>query len=285
MSEIQKNLSDQVENKPLGQSFELKIQDFAKEISQTDKEKSEIITKLAPQLVNILATSKWEDIYDLQELEDLQVMEWFFNGAKTKQLKNLDIFLKDEEFKEDKIAFFKSQINSILEISKNKTYVNEKWEVVATHLEIREKNKILKSTLEAQEKLKKEHNLSEPDEKAKMWILSDFWLKEEDLQAKIDQNPAYKEANLTPSQLISFFHTQNQISENPILKTQLSQNPDFIAFDKNFLKIQDDLNLYKPLRSNALERKTYDTWATYRNRCGQKYVQTWQRQHHRLSPK
>jgi hypothetical protein len=34
--------------------------------------------------------------------------------------------LKDEEFKEDKIAFFKSQINSILEISKNKTYVNEK---------------------------------------------------------------------------------------------------------------------------------------------------------------
>jgi hypothetical protein len=58
MSEIQKNLSDQVENKPLGQSLELKIQDFAKEISQTDKEKSEIITKLAPQLVNILATSK-----------------------------------------------------------------------------------------------------------------------------------------------------------------------------------------------------------------------------------
>jgi len=44
--------------------------------------------------------------------------------------------------------------------------------------------------------------------------------KEEDLQKVIDQNPQYKEAGLTKDNLLSFFHTQNQIENNPDLKVE-----------------------------------------------------------------
>jgi len=145
----------------------------------------------------------------------------------------------------------KSQINKILETAKsNPEYLKKSQELIT-----------VENTYNSRKQLKSIPELAtEPDENSKNEILKSLEVKSEaDLEAKIKSDPKYSQTNLNASQLISFFHTQNQISENPTLKNQLSQNPDFIAFDKNFLKIQDDLNLYKPLRSNALERKTYDT--------------------------
>ncbi len=90
-----------------------------------------------------------------------------------------------------------------------------------------------------------------PDENEKSQILTKLWVKNKEELDNRFKNPTkypeyakYKEAGMNTDNLLSFFHTQSQISENPELKAKTENNQNYLDFSQNFSQIQSDLKLF-----------------------------------------
>jgi len=74
----------------------------------------------------------------------------------------------------------------------------------------------------------------------------------DELQDKLS-NSDYNKANLNSSQLISFFITQKNLQNKAQSDPNIKSDADFLAFEQNFSKIQNDLKLFSQNKENFLK--------------------------------